>query len=286
MDQASFNELIAGVRVYKLSTLADIVEAGYLAGVRPRERHLFPTFANHVASLPGLLRLAYDNGLEPTDLHFDTMGARMCPVKLVEHATSLKLTLAHGRQYRYPMKWDLHVRDRPVKERAELLAVAYASSDIVPDFRRHVEPLGEFLCWRALAAAYAAGSPVAPEHAFELAGDLSGVRHSCPPRQRAYVAPVLLAWITAGHATRLEHLPVQWISTAGKRGRVLRELYARNCVPRRRHLFQYGAPCQDVVKKARRRYARASLMQRKCLATCLPTDIAELVYAKIRASDV
>lgn len=284
MDHSTMHELVSGERVYKLSTLADIVESAYRAGVRAREQHLFPAFNNYVAVLPKLLRLAYANGLEPKDEHFEVMGARVCPMQLIVYATSQKLADEHGRRHRYAMSWDLHVVDRSDKDRAELLALAYASGDIAMDFPRHVDPLGVYLGWRAMAAAYAAGTPV--DRAFEIDGDMLRASAFCPRRQRASVAPVLLAWIAAKYATRLEFLPVQWITATSKRNQVLFELYARNCVPRRRHLRQYGIKSQGVVKRARVRYARANLMQRKCLGKFLPPDLALAIYDKIRASDL
>jgi hypothetical protein len=286
MNHSAFHELVSGDRAYKLSTLADIVDTAYRAGIPPRDEHLFPAFDNHIAALPRLLRVAYEHGLEPSDRHFGAMGSQVCPCKLVVLATSQQLADAHGRGRRYAMSWDLHVRDRPSVQRAELLAVAYASGDIALDYTLHLAPLGAYLTWRALAAAYAAGLPVSAEHTFELVGDLTAARVYCPARQRPCVAPVLLAWIAAGYAKRLECLPVQWVTSMSQRARTLRELYARNCVPARRHLTDYGVPCEPTVKRARRRYARAAAMQRKCLVKYLHSDLADVVYRMIRAADL
>jgi hypothetical protein len=185
------------------------------------------------------------------------------------------------------MKWDLHVEDRVARERADLLAIAYANGDIVPSHTRHLRPLGTFLGWRALAAAYKAGTPVLRRHVGNY-GALAGRRElsrRLSASERAGLGNVIKAWVDAGVARNLSPVPVEWIGTASRRRRVLAKLYAGGVVPHRSHLEIY-AGCAAVVKKARVRFARARLMQRKCLNHFLHKDLSDVVMRMIKSTDL
>lgn len=284
MDSATFLQLVDGDREYGLSTLVDVVTTGFHAGVVPRDEHLIPTFNDCPAVLARLLALAYKKGLAPTDRHFQITG-RSAPVALILQATSQKFADAHGRT-RYRMDWSTHVAGRTARDRAVLLPAAYAAGDIVPSVRLHVRPLGcHFMGWRALQAAYAAGTPVRMRDVFRLPGDVSGVKHLLRPRERAAVPHVIKAWVDAGVVDSLSALPVEWVQTANKRARILTKMYASGCVPVRRHLDRFGPGCAEAVKAARRRYAYADCMQRKCLDLRLHSDLSEIVMKLIRSED-
>jgi hypothetical protein len=122
-----WRELIAGVRIPALGG----------ASWRPGTSRCLLSGTHHLRQPWPRCRGAAPPGVRGSlDLDLPAPWARAyCPVKLVRHATSAH-QLAHGRQYRYPMKWDLR-RDRPS---GATPGRRYASSDIVPDFRRHVEP--------------------------------------------------------------------------------------------------------------------------------------------------
>jgi hypothetical protein len=56
-------------------------------------------------------------------------------------------------------------------------------------------------------------------------------------------------------------------------------------VPVRRHLDRFGPGCAEAVKAARRRYAYADCMQRKCLGLRLHSDLSDIVMKLIRSED-